>query len=68
VAELYGQHTAETGQAFLPKAIERACEVTGGQPREVNALAHKLTQVVAPDPKQPIASAHVEMAKEIHQP
>src|SRR5690606_30965493 len=32
VVELYGQHTAETGQAFLPEALDRAFEATCGQP------------------------------------
>jgi hypothetical protein len=64
VAELYGQHTAETGQVFLPKAVDRAFELTQGQPWLVNALARHLTQVLAKDPAQPITAAHVDEAKE----
>src|SRR5262249_28784506 len=37
VAELYGQHTTETGQVFLPEAIDRAFYLTQGQPWLVNA-------------------------------
>jgi hypothetical protein len=32
VAELYGKHTAETGQRFTPGAVDRALELTGGNP------------------------------------
>ena len=39
VAELYRQHTAETGQVFEPGCAERAFEYSGGQPYLVNALA-----------------------------
>jgi len=39
IAELYAQHTQETGQAFEPGAVERAWELTQGQPWLVNALA-----------------------------
>jgi hypothetical protein len=65
VAELYGQHTAETGQVFLPEAVDRAFHLTQGQPWLVNALAEQLTEVLVNDPAQPIASAHVDEAKEI---
>ncbi|MDR1080445.1 MAG: ATP-binding protein [Deltaproteobacteria bacterium] len=39
IGSLYGQHTAETGQAFMPEAVDRAWYWTGGQPWLVNALA-----------------------------
>jgi hypothetical protein len=38
---LYRQHTAETGQAFEPAALELAGVLTGGQPWLVNALAYE---------------------------
>ena len=38
VAELLGQHTAETGQEFEPAALERVWTQTQGQPWLVNAL------------------------------
>jgi len=44
VAELYGQHTAETGQVFTPAALSLAFELTDGQPWLVNALARQLVQ------------------------
>ncbi len=42
IAELYGQHTAETGQGFTEDAIDRALLWTGGQPHLVNALANDI--------------------------
>jgi hypothetical protein len=39
VAELYAQHTAETGQTFEPQAVEHVFEQTQGQPWLVNAIA-----------------------------
>jgi hypothetical protein len=65
VGALYGQHTTETGQVFLPEAVDRAFHLTQGQPWLVNALARQLTQVLVPDPSQPVTAAHVEEAKEI---
>lgn len=65
VAELYGQHTAETGQVFLPEAIDRAFELTQGQPWLVNALAAQLTDVLVPDTAQHVAAADVDRAKQI---
>ena len=38
VDELLGQHTAETGQAFEPEALDRVWTQTAGQPWLVNAL------------------------------
>lgn len=39
VAELYGQHTSDTGQHFRQAAIDRAFYWTDGQPWLVNAIA-----------------------------
>jgi hypothetical protein len=39
IAELYAQHTAETGQTFLPEAVDLAFTLTQGQPWLVNAIA-----------------------------
>ncbi len=64
VAELYGQHTAETGQVFSPEAVARAFELTQGQPWLVNALARQVIEVLVPDPKEEIQLLHVEQAKE----
>lgn len=65
VAELYGQHTSETGQVFSPEALERAFLLTQGQPWLVNALARQVVEVVVPDPKSPVTVEHVDAAKEI---
>lgn len=62
---LYGQHTAETGQVFLPEALLRAFYFTQGQPWLVNALARQLVEVLVPDPATAITAADVDAAKEI---
>ena len=49
VAALNAQHTAETGQVFLPEAIDRAFELTCGQPWLVTALARQPTDVLVED-------------------
>jgi hypothetical protein len=65
VAELYQQHTDDTGQIFEPEAIQLAFDLTQGQPWLVNAIARQLTEVIAPEPSITIISAMVEEAKEI---
>ena len=65
VAALYAQHTAETGQEFEPAAIDLAYALTQGQPWLVNALARQLTEVLVPDPTQPVTPAHVDEAKRL---
>jgi hypothetical protein len=50
VANLYGQHTAETGQIFCDAAIQRVYDLTQGQPWLVNAYARQLVEEIAPDP------------------
>jgi hypothetical protein len=65
VAALYGQHTAETGQVFLPEAVDRAFLLTQGQPWLVNALAAQLTDVLVEDRGVAITGAKVDEAREI---
>lgn len=65
VADLYGQHTTATGQVFAAEAIQRAFELTQGQPWLVNALARQLVEVIVPDPGQVITPEHVAQAKEV---
>ncbi|WP_437751328.1 ATP-binding protein [Sorangium sp. So ce1389] len=65
VAELYAQHTTETGQAFLPDAVERVFSLTQGQPWLVNAIARQLVEVVVPDAARSITAADVERAKDL---
>jgi hypothetical protein len=62
VRELYGQHTAQTGQEFTADAVDRAIELTAGQPWLVNALAREVVDNV-PVP-EPVTVAHLDEAKE----
>jgi hypothetical protein len=64
VAELYGQHAAETGQEFTPDAVRLAFDYTQGQPWLVNSLAAEITLEMGIAPPEPITAAHVEQAKE----
>lgn len=65
VAELYAQHTADTGQRFEPGAVARAYELTRGQPWLVNALARQAVEVLRPDPREPITAEIVDSAARI---
>ncbi len=65
VAELYAQHTEETGQVFEPAAVTHAFEQTCGQPWLINALARQLTEKAVTDRSKPITAADVEAAKEV---
>ncbi|NJK31110.1 MAG: ATP-binding protein [Deltaproteobacteria bacterium] len=65
VAQLYQQHTKETGQDFQADAVRHAFTLTQGQPWLVNALAKEIVEELAPDPIQPITVEHMEVAKEI---
>jgi hypothetical protein len=64
VVELYGQHTADTGQPFTAEASSRAFELTRGQPWLVNALARQAVEVLVPDGAVPVDAATIESAKE----
>jgi hypothetical protein len=61
VAELYGQHTAETGQEFTKEAVQRAFEASQGQPWLVNALADETVRMTD---GEPITDEHMELAVE----
>ena len=65
VEQLYGQHTAETGQRFTPEAVQRAFELTQGQPWLVNALAKEIVEELVTNTSQPIEVLHINQAKEI---
>lgn len=65
VAELYEQHTAETGQVFTTEAKTLAYRLTRGQPWLVNALARQAVEKIVPDPAMPVEASHIERAKEI---
>jgi len=64
VSTLYRQHTAETGQVFTDEALQRAFELTQGQPWLVNALARQAVEFIAPDRRQPITPTIIDQAKE----
>jgi hypothetical protein len=65
VTALYAQHTAESGQVFLPEAASRAFELSQGHARIVNALARQLTEVLVLDRGTAITAANVDAAAEI---
>jgi hypothetical protein len=65
VAQLYQQHTHDTGQVFTQAAVERAFHLTQGQPWLVNALARQIVEVIAPNPSEQITPGHMDKAKEI---
>ena len=64
VDELYAQHTADTGQAFTAEAMNRAFDLTRGQPWLVNALARQIVEKYVTDRTATITATHVETAKE----
>lgn len=65
VAELYQQHTDDTGRIFSQAATDLVFELTDGQPWLVNALARQLVEVLAPEPTTTITPELVQQAKEI---
>jgi hypothetical protein len=64
IHELYTQHTTDTGQQFTPDAIDRAIELTAGQPWLVNALAREVVEEIGVPAPEPLTAEHVEQAKE----
>jgi hypothetical protein len=64
IRQLYGQHTAEASQQFTPQALDRAVELTAGQPWLVNALAREVVDKLRVPPPEPITAEHLEQAKE----
>ncbi|MGL5064450.1 MAG: ATP-binding protein [Microcoleus sp.] len=65
VAELYNQHTEDTGQVFTPEAAALAFELTQGQPWLVNALAKEIVEELVADESIDITPEHILEAKEI---
>ncbi|MEZ2250982.1 ATP-binding protein [Microcoleus sp.] len=65
VAELYAQHTEDTGQVFTPEAVALAFELTQGQPWLVNALAKEIVEELVTDESREITPEHILEAKEI---
>lgn len=64
VAELVGQHTADTGQVFLPEASSRIYWWTSGQPFLVNALALICMDDLCPDRSVAVTAANIDAAKD----
>ncbi len=64
VAELYSQHTAETGQVLSSEALDLAYGLTRGQPWLVNALADQVVTEEAPDPTAEVTADHIVPAKD----
>ncbi|KJJ85139.1 ATPase domain protein, prokaryote domain protein [Candidatus Omnitrophus magneticus] len=65
IAELYSQHTKDTGQVFTKTIVNRIYELTGGQPWLVNAIAREIVvKILNEDFTKKITLAHVESAKE----
>ena len=59
VAELYAQHTEDTGQVFTQQAVDRAFFWSRGQPFLVNALAYQLTREEPVPAPQAITDADI---------
>lgn len=64
VAEVLAQHTAATGQRFLPEAAARIWELGAGHPWLTNALADQIVRHDVRDRSVEVTAAHVEAAKE----
>jgi hypothetical protein len=63
IAQLYQQHTGETGQAFEDEAIKLVWEQTQGQPWLVNAIAREvIVEMLQSDYTRPVTSALVAEA------
>jgi hypothetical protein len=63
IAQLYRQHTDETGQSFEEDAIESVWKQTQGQPWLVNAIAREvIVKMLQSDYTIPITAAMVEEA------
>ena len=66
IETLYQQHTATTGQAFVPDAIELVWQLTNGQPWLVNALANEVCfeMKAGRDRSLTISTEMIQQAKE----
>ena len=64
VGELYAQHTAATGQVFMPEAVHRAYELSCGQPWIVNAIANECVCGIHKTDLDPVTLDDVNAARE----
>jgi hypothetical protein len=63
IAELYNQHTQETGQIFENDAIDMVYQQTQGQPWLVNAIAREtIEKILENDYTKPVTAPLVEQA------
>jgi hypothetical protein len=63
VAELYAQHTADTGQTFDSDVVDYAFEQTQGQPWLANAIAREcVMEILKKDYSKPITRDLAELA------
>jgi hypothetical protein len=63
IAELYAQHTSETGQAFNADAIDLVYEQTCGQPWLVNAVAREaVEEILNNDYSKPVTAELIKDA------
>ncbi|MEB3217087.1 MAG: ATP-binding protein [Nostocales cyanobacterium 94392] len=65
VAQLYQQHTQETGQIFTPEATATTFDLTQGQPWLVNALGKEVVEKMVKDRNIAITKKDILQAKEI---
>jgi hypothetical protein len=65
VAQLYQQHTEDTGQVFTKEASQLAYDLTQGQPWLINALAKEIVEELVTDTSVAITVEHINQAKEI---
>lgn len=65
VAELYAQHTEQTGQIFEPEAIAKAYVWSGGQPWLINALAGEVVDRLRIDRSEAITANDIDRAARI---
>jgi len=65
VAELYRQHTVETGKVFTEGAEDLAFELTRGHPWLVNALARLVVEKIGPERTDVLNASDFEKAKEL---
>jgi hypothetical protein len=64
IAILTAQHTADTGQAFAPEALELVWDYTRGQPWLTNALLQTCVWELCPEGQQ-VEPGHVREAREL---
>jgi hypothetical protein len=65
ITNLYHQHTKDTNQSFTEAAIQRAFDLSQGQPWLVNAIAKLVVEDIVPDRTIDITPDHIDQAKDI---